>query len=219
MAAALAALMRGQPRRLHLRPHLPDREPRDVPVLLAGRRRHRPAARRARRHRAAGPDGGQPGGRPHGRLLRGRTLERARGAGRQRRARPPPARTSGPTTRARRSAPPPPSPTPIRTPAAPWSRRCWKRGAGSTPRPTNRDAAAEVLASPAFVNADASDRRAPARPLRRRPGHAGRSRPAAFHGDGEATFPWLSDGMWFMTQHRRWGLLREDLDYLAVAAA
>nr|GFD54929.1 hypothetical protein [Tanacetum cinerariifolium] len=31
---------------LHLRPHLPDREPRHVPVLLAGRRRHRSAARR-----------------------------------------------------------------------------------------------------------------------------------------------------------------------------
>jgi nitrate/nitrite transport system substrate-binding protein len=30
-------------------------------------------------------------------------------------------------------------------------------------------------------------------------------------------FPYLSDGMWFMTQHRRWGLLKEDPDYLAVA--
>ncbi|KQQ60088.1 nitrate transporter [Pseudomonas sp. Leaf127] len=35
--------------------------------------------------------------------------------------------------------------------------------------------------------------------------------------DGQVTFPWLSDGMWFMTQFRRWGLLREDPDYLAVA--
>ncbi|EGH18821.1 hypothetical protein Pgy4_38261, partial [Pseudomonas savastanoi pv. glycinea str. race 4] len=31
-------------------------------------------------------------------------------------------------------------------------------------------------------------------------------------------YPWLSDGMWFMTQFRRWGLLREDPDYLAVAS-
>ena len=30
-------------------------------------------------------------------------------------------------------------------------------------------------------------------------------------------FPYLSDGMWFLTQHRRWGLLKEDPDYLAVA--
>ena len=38
-----------------------------------------------------------------------------------------------------------------------------------------------------------------------------------FYNDGLASFPWLSDGMWFMTQHRRWGLLKEDPDYLAVA--
>jgi nitrate/nitrite transport system substrate-binding protein len=35
--------------------------------------------------------------------------------------------------------------------------------------------------------------------------------------DGQVSFPYLSDGMWFMTQHRRWGLLKEDPDYLAVA--
>jgi two-component system, oxyanion-binding sensor len=38
-----------------------------------------------------------------------------------------------------------------------------------------------------------------------------------FHGKGEVNLPYLSDGMWFMTQFRRWGLLREDPDYLAVA--
>jgi nitrate/nitrite transport system substrate-binding protein len=38
-----------------------------------------------------------------------------------------------------------------------------------------------------------------------------------FYNDGVAPFPYLSDGMWFMTQHRRWGLLKEDPDYLAVA--
>jgi nitrate/nitrite transport system substrate-binding protein len=38
-----------------------------------------------------------------------------------------------------------------------------------------------------------------------------------FHGDGEVNLPYLSDGMWFMTQFRRWGLLRDDPDYLAVA--
>jgi len=35
--------------------------------------------------------------------------------------------------------------------------------------------------------------------------------------DGAVNFPWLSDGMWFMTQHRRWGLLKEDPNYLEVA--
>src|SRR5882724_6120859 len=38
-----------------------------------------------------------------------------------------------------------------------------------------------------------------------------------FYADGAVTFPYLSDGMWFLTQHRRWGLLKNDVDYLAVA--
>jgi nitrate/nitrite transport system substrate-binding protein len=40
-----------------------------------------------------------------------------------------------------------------------------------------------------------------------------------FHQDGAANFPFLSDGMWFMTQHKRWGLLKTHPDYLAVARA
>jgi nitrate/nitrite transport system substrate-binding protein len=39
-----------------------------------------------------------------------------------------------------------------------------------------------------------------------------------FYNNGEVNLPYLSDGMWFMTQFRRWGLLREDPDYLAVAS-
>ncbi len=38
-----------------------------------------------------------------------------------------------------------------------------------------------------------------------------------FYNDGEVNFPYLSDGMWFLTQHKRWGLLKSDPDYLAVA--
>ena len=38
-----------------------------------------------------------------------------------------------------------------------------------------------------------------------------------FSNDGQVNFPFLSDGMWFMTQHRRWGLLKEEPDYVAVA--
>ena len=41
--------------------------------------------------------------------------------------------------------------------------------------------------------------------------------PLRFYQDGEATFPYLSDAMWFMTQQRRWGLLKAEPDYLAVA--
>nr|WP_229793082.1 CmpA/NrtA family ABC transporter substrate-binding protein [Undibacterium squillarum] len=40
-----------------------------------------------------------------------------------------------------------------------------------------------------------------------------------FFNDGAVNFPYLSDGMWFMTQHKRWGLLKADPDYLAVAKA
>ncbi|HEY0561919.1 MAG TPA: CmpA/NrtA family ABC transporter substrate-binding protein, partial [Methylophilus sp.] len=38
-----------------------------------------------------------------------------------------------------------------------------------------------------------------------------------FFNDGKVSFPYLSDGMWFLTQHKRWGLLKSDPDYLAVA--
>jgi nitrate/nitrite transport system substrate-binding protein len=38
-----------------------------------------------------------------------------------------------------------------------------------------------------------------------------------FFNDGKVTFPYLSDGMWFLTQHKRWGLLKSDPDYLAIA--
>jgi nitrate/nitrite transport system substrate-binding protein len=38
-----------------------------------------------------------------------------------------------------------------------------------------------------------------------------------FYNDGMVNFPYLSDGMWFLTQHKRWGLLKEDPDYLGVA--
>ncbi|MCQ4294985.1 ABC transporter substrate-binding protein [Pseudomonas stutzeri] len=41
--------------------------------------------------------------------------------------------------------------------------------------------------------------------------------PLRFFADGAANMPYLSDGLWFMTQLRRWGLLRQDPDYLQVA--
>lgn len=38
-----------------------------------------------------------------------------------------------------------------------------------------------------------------------------------FYADGYVNYPYLSDGMWFLTQHKRWGLLKENIDYLAIA--
>ncbi|WP_371763620.1 CmpA/NrtA family ABC transporter substrate-binding protein [Massilia sp.] len=86
--------------------------------------------------------------------------------------------------------------------------------------PAHRDVAAEVLSSPAYVNAD---RRAIAARLHGDYDNGLGKRwidpdPVRFHDEGEANFPYLSDAMWFMTQHRRWGLLRADVDYAAVAA-
>jgi len=40
-----------------------------------------------------------------------------------------------------------------------------------------------------------------------------------FYNDGAVNFPYLSDGMWFLTQHKRWGILKEHPDYLKVATA
>jgi len=39
-----------------------------------------------------------------------------------------------------------------------------------------------------------------------------------FFNDGSVNYPYLSDGMWFLTQHKRWGLLKDHPDYLAVAS-
>jgi nitrate/nitrite transport system substrate-binding protein len=41
--------------------------------------------------------------------------------------------------------------------------------------------------------------------------------PIRFFEDGAVSYPWHSDGMWFLTQFRRWGLLKTDPDYAAIA--
>jgi len=83
----------------------------------------------------------------------------------------------------------------------------------------HRFAAAEVLSSQAYVGAGVRD--IAARLQGEYDNGLGRHwrdpDPLQFHAGGEANFPYLSDGMWFLTQHRRWGLLREDPDYQAVA--
>ena len=83
----------------------------------------------------------------------------------------------------------------------------------------NRQATAEVLASPAYVNVP-RDLIEPRLLGQYEDGLGNCWRDPnglQFYGDGEINFPWLSDGMWFMTQHRRWGLLQHEPDYLRVA--
>ncbi|KRD25211.1 MULTISPECIES: CmpA/NrtA family ABC transporter substrate-binding protein [Acidovorax] len=40
-----------------------------------------------------------------------------------------------------------------------------------------------------------------------------------FFNEGTVNFPYLTDGMWFLTQHKRWGLMKDHPDYLGVAKA
>lgn len=83
----------------------------------------------------------------------------------------------------------------------------------------NRQKTAEVVADKSYVNTDKDV--ILARMLGRYENGIGKSwddpNAMKFYNDGYVTFPFLSDGMWFMTQHRRWGLLKEDVDYLAIA--
>ena len=84
---------------------------------------------------------------------------------------------------------------------------------------SNRQKTAEVVADKSYVNTDMEV--IVARMLGRYDNGIGRiwddKDHMKFYNDGYVTFPFLSDGMWFMSQHRRWGLLKEDPDYLAVA--
>jgi nitrate/nitrite transport system substrate-binding protein len=84
---------------------------------------------------------------------------------------------------------------------------------------SNRQKTAETVADRSYVNTDKDV--ILARMLGRYENGIGKSwddkDAMKFYNDGAVNFPYLSDGMWFMTQHRRWGLLKEDVDYLAVA--
>jgi nitrate/nitrite transport system substrate-binding protein len=83
----------------------------------------------------------------------------------------------------------------------------------------NKQKTSEVVADKSYVNADKDV--ITARMLGRYDNGIGKvwddPNSMKFYNDGHVTYPYLSDGMWFMTQHRRWGLLKEDPDYLAVA--
>ncbi len=84
---------------------------------------------------------------------------------------------------------------------------------------SNRSKMAEVVANTAYVNTsvDVINQRI----LGRYQNGLGKTwddpNHMKFFNDGAVTFPYLSDGMWFLTQHKRWGLMKSDPDYLAVA--
>ncbi len=85
--------------------------------------------------------------------------------------------------------------------------------------PSNRTKVAQIIAQKSYVNtaADVIE----GRMLGEYENGLGKKWQDAnymkFYDDGKVNFPYLSDGMWFLTQHKRWGLLKDDPDYLAVA--
>lgn len=100
-----------------------------------------------------------------------------------------------------------------------WSAPYLRRRAGLTPaRPTNVKRRKSLPGAPAQYQSTVPDR-AHAGRIRQRcwPSLAGRA-PDQFFRDGEVSFPWHSDGMWFLTQFRRWGLLKQAPDYADIAA-
>jgi nitrate/nitrite transport system substrate-binding protein len=83
----------------------------------------------------------------------------------------------------------------------------------------NRRETAETISQKAYVNTDTDV--ILERMLGRYSNGLGKSwddkNHMKFFNDGQVNFPYVSDGMWFLTQHKRWGLLKDDPDYLAVA--
>ncbi len=83
----------------------------------------------------------------------------------------------------------------------------------------NKNKMAETIADKAYVNTsvDAINQRI----LGRYQNGLGRTwddpNHMKFFNDGTVNYPYLSDGMWFLTQHKRWGLLKDHPDYLKVA--
>jgi nitrate/nitrite transport system substrate-binding protein len=83
----------------------------------------------------------------------------------------------------------------------------------------NRSAVAKIIAEKSYVNTDFDS--IEDRMLGQYDNGNGKKWQDAnymkFYEEGTVNFPYLSDGMWFLTQHKRWGLLKEDPDYLEVA--
>ncbi len=84
---------------------------------------------------------------------------------------------------------------------------------------SNKNRMAETIADKAYVNTgvDAINQRI----LGRYQNGLGKTwddpNHMKFFNDGAVNMPYLSDGMWFLTQHKRWGLIKDHPDYLAIA--
>ena len=83
----------------------------------------------------------------------------------------------------------------------------------------NKHETAQIISPASFVNADVNVIQD--RVMGRYNNGIGKTwedtHPMKFYEEGLVNYPFLSDGMWFMTQHKRWGLLKDHPDYLGVA--
>jgi nitrate/nitrite transport system substrate-binding protein len=84
---------------------------------------------------------------------------------------------------------------------------------------SNRSKTAETISAKSYVNTDTDVIRG--RMIGQYEDGLGKSwsekNHMKFYNDGLVNFPFVSDGMWFLTQHKRWGLLKGDVDYLGTA--
>jgi nitrate/nitrite transport system substrate-binding protein len=217
-AASLAKLMATGQARIHLRPDLSHRHPRHVAVLLAGQRRHQPVQGR-QGHRVPPPqmvanmrvgnmDGfcvGEPWG--HRAIMDGIGITAVTT---QDIWKDHPEKVLGTTADFVKKYP---------NTARAVTAAILEAGRWIDSGLQNKNKMAETVADKSYVNTsvDAINQRI----LGRYQNGLGKTwddpNHMKFYNDGAVNFPYLSDGMWFLTQHKRWGLIKDHPDYLAVA--
>jgi nitrate/nitrite transport system substrate-binding protein len=191
------------------RPSPPARTP--CGSTTGWRARHRSVQGRQEHHRAAAADGGQHARRQHGRLLRRRALEQRAiidkigftAVTTQDIWTDHPEKVLGTTAEWVTAK----NPNTARAMTAPSSMPALDRCASLA----NKRKTAETVAQKSYVNTDMDV--IVGRMLGRYENGLGKSwddkNHMKFFNDGAVNFPYLSDGMWFLTQHKRWGLLKD----------
>ena len=197
----------------------PPGHARDVDPLLACVGRHQSGQGRDADHHPAGADGRQHEGGQDGRLLRRRAVEQPGDRGRHRLHRGHDASSCGRTTR-RRSAPSPRSSRTKNPKTVKAVLKALHLASVELDKMENRAKFAEVIARPTYINCP------PSTILERLMGKYE-------YGDGRVeqdpnymifsnrncNYPHQIYGKWWLTQFRRWGMVKTAPDYTGVAEA
>ncbi|GAB7125756.1 CmpA/NrtA family ABC transporter substrate-binding protein [Silvimonas sp. JCM 19000] len=80
----------------------------------------------------------------------------------------------------------------------------------------HRAEAARMLAQPQYLNQP--EALILPRLLGQFPPRTDTPEPVRFFGNGAVTYPWLSDGAWFVSQYQRWGYIKRDIEPMTIAA-